>query len=160
VNSADEFIAATITPQHLLFNRNAIFQGGIRPHYYCLPILKTEEDRQALVKAATSQNKRFFAGTDSAPHPKENKEQASGSGGCFTGLHAMELYTTVFEKENALDSLEAFTSFNGADFYKLPRNKTKVILKKEPWEIPATLPLGSSVVVPLAYKEKLDWKLV
>ncbi len=160
MNSADEFIAATLTPQHLLFNRNTIFQGGIRPHYYCLPILKTEQDRQALVAAATSQNKRFFAGTDSAPHPKGNKEQGSGSGGCFTAFHAMELYTTVFAQAGALDCLEDFTSFNGADFYRIPRNKTKVTLKKETWEVPETLPLGSSVVVPLAYKEKLDWRLV
>lgn len=160
VNSCDDNIAATFTPQHLLYNRNAIFQGGLRPHYFCLPVLKTEEDRQALVAAATSGNTRFFAGTDSAPHPRENKEQVSGAGGCFTALHAMELYATVFENAGALDSMEAFTSFNGADFYRIPRNKGKVTLKKETWDIPESLPIGQSVVVPLAYKEKLNWKLV
>jgi dihydroorotase len=160
VQSAPGDIAATITPHHLLYNRNIIFQGGIRPHYYCLPVLKREINRLALVAAATGDSKRFFAGTDSAPHPKELKEHPCGCAGCFTGLHALELYTSAFEQNKALDSLEAFMSFNGADFYKLPRNKGKVTLKQEEWLIPDVVQFGETKVVPLASGEKLSWKQV
>jgi len=130
VRDADGDIAATITAHHLMYNRNAIFQGGIRPHYYCLPILKREVHRQALVDAATSGSPRFFLGTDSAPHPKGLKEHACGCAGCYTALHAMELYAEVFEAVNALDKLEAFASFFGPDFYRLPRNTERVTLQK------------------------------
>ncbi len=119
---APELLGATITAHHLLYNRNAIFQGGIRPHYYCLPVLKRETHRVALVEAATSGNPRFFLGTDSAPHPKGLKEHACGCAGCYTALHALELYTEAFDKAGALDKLEGFASFFGADFYGLPRN--------------------------------------
>ena len=160
VSSADEYIAATITPQHLLYNRNALFHGGLQPHNFCYPILKTETDRQVVVAAATSQNRRFFAGTDSAPHPKTAKEQSGGAGGCFSAPNAMELYASLFESVNALDRLEAFSSLNGADFYKIPRNKTKITLKKQTWEIPESVPFGETLAVPFFSKLSLNWKLV
>ena len=160
VASASGDIGATITPQHLLYNRNSIFQGGIRPHYYCLPVLKREINRQALVAAATGDSNRFFAGTDSAPHTKETKEHACGCAGCFTGLHALELYVQAFEQANALDKLEAFTSFNGADFYRLPRNQKIITLKREAWTIPTQVPFAESSVVPLGGGESLNWKLI
>jgi dihydroorotase len=153
-------IAATITAHHLLYNRNAIFKGGIRPHYYCLPVLKREEHRQALVRAATSGNARFFLGTDSAPHPKGLKEHACGCAGCYTALHAMELYAQAFDQAGALDKLEAFASFNGPAFYNLPRNAGTVTLKRESWTLPAELPLGNATVVPLNGGETIDWKLI
>lgn len=148
VASAPGQIGASITPHHLLYNRNAIFQGGIRPHYYCLPVLKRETNRQALLVAATS-NPHFFAGTDSAPHSKELKEHACGCAGCFTGLHALELYALAFDQVNVLDKLEAFTSFNARILYGLPRNQDKVTLKRESRMIPNELQFGSTTVVPL-----------
>jgi dihydroorotase len=153
-------IAATVTAHHLLYNRNEIFSGGIRPHYYCLPVLKREEHRQALVRAATSGSARFFLGTDSAPHPKGLKEHACGCAGCYTALHAMELYAEAFDQTNALDKLEAFASFNGPAFYGLPRNADTVTLKRETWTLPAELPLGDTSIVPLNGGESIGWKLV
>jgi dihydroorotase len=160
VRDADGEIAATITAHHLMYNRNAIFQGGIRPHYYCLPILKREVHRQALVDAATSGSPRFFLGTDSAPHPKGLKEHACGCAGCYTALHAMELYAEVFEAVNALDKLEGFASLFGPDFYRLPRNTEQVTLQKREWVIPSELTLGDTVLVPLDAGRALAWKLI
>jgi dihydroorotase len=153
-------IAATITPQHLLYNRNAIFTGGVRPHYYCLPILKREEHRQELVRVATSGNPRFFLGTDSAPHYKGAKESACGCAGCYTAWHAMPLYAEVFDQANALDRLEAFASHFGPDFYHLPRNTGKLILKRQAQTIPDEFPVGDSTVVPLRAGESLAWTIV
>ena len=160
VRDADGEIAATITAHHLMYNRNAIFQGGIRPHYYCLPILKREVHRQALVDAATSGSPRFFLGTDSAPHPKGLKEHACGCAGCYTALHAMELYAEVFEAVNALDKLEGFASLFGPDFYRLPRNTEQVTLQKREWVIPNELTLGDTVLVPLDAGRALAWKFI
>jgi dihydroorotase len=151
-------IAATITPQHLLYNRNAIFTGGIRPHFYCLPVLKREVHRLALVDAATSGNSKFFLGTDTAPHAKHLKEHACGCAGCFNALHALELYATAFEAAGKLDKLEAFASFYGPDFYGLPRNTGKVVLRKAEWSVPEALPFGASQIVPLAAGETLTWQ--
>ncbi|AKJ69114.1 dihydroorotase [Pandoraea thiooxydans] len=160
VRQAEGPIAATITAHHLLYNRNAIFTGGIRPHYYCLPVLKREVHRQALVSAATSGSPRFFLGTDSAPHPRGLKEHACGCAGCYTALHAVELYAEAFEAAGALDKLEGFASFHGPDFYGLPRNTDKIELVREPWTLPAELPLGDgATVVPLRGGEVLPWKL-
>lgn len=153
-------LAATITPHHLLYNRNEIFKGGIRPHYYCLPILKREEHRQALVEAATSDSPRFFLGTDSAPHPKHLKEHACGCAGCYTASHAMELYAQAFDQVGKLERLEAFASFRGPDFYGLPRNTSTVTLKKEVQTIPTEFPLGGDTVVPLNAGESLAWTFV
>ena len=160
VSDAPGPIAATITAHHLLYNRNAIFKGGIRPHYYCLPILKRENHRQALLKAATSGSPRFFLGTDSAPHPKGLKEHACGCAGCYTALHAMELYAQAFEEAGALDKLEAFASFYGPDFYGLPRNHGQVTLQRQPWTIPDELPIGDTTLVPLDAGQVLNWKLI
>ncbi len=160
VAEADGPIAATITAHHLLYNRNEIFKGGIRPHYYCLPILKREEHRQALLAVATSGDKRFFLGTDSAPHAKGVKEAACGCAGCYTALHAMEMYAQAFDQAGALDQLEAFASFNGPAFYDLPRNAGSVTLQRESWTLPEALPMGDSVVVPLNAGETIGWKLV
>ncbi|MCI3204209.1 MULTISPECIES: dihydroorotase [Pandoraea] len=159
VAEAEGPIAATITPHHLLYNRNAIFTGGIRPHYYCLPVLKRETHREALVKAATSGSPRFFLGTDSAPHARGVKEAACGCAGCYTALHAVELYAEAFDKAGALDKFEAFASFYGPDFYELPRNTDKVTLVREDWELPAELPMGDETVVPLRAGEVIGWKL-
>jgi dihydroorotase len=153
-------IGATITAHHLLYNRNEIFKGGIRPHYYCLPVLKREEHRQALVRVVTSGSPRFFLGTDSAPHPKGLKEHACGCAGCYTALHAMELYAEAFDKAGALDKLEAFASLNGPQFYGLPRNSDRITLRREPWILPAELPLGEATIVPLNAGETIGWKLV
>ena len=153
-------IGATITPQHLLFNRNAIFTGGIRPHFYCLPVLKREEHREALVEVATSGNPRFFLGTDSAPHIKGTKENACGCAGCYTAWHAMPLYAEAFEKAGALDRLQGFASEFGPDFYGLPRNSSKLVLKKESLLIPDEFPMGSGIVVPLRAGEMLTWSIV
>jgi dihydroorotase len=153
-------IAATITAHHLLYNRNEIFKGGIRPHYYCLPVLKRETHRLALVQAATSGNARFFLGTDSAPHAKGVKENACGCAGCYTALHAMELYAQAFDQAGALDKLEAFASFNGPAFYQLPRNTGRITLKRESWTLPAELPFIDSSLVPLNGGETIHWKLV
>lgn len=160
VTESTSATAATITAHHLLYNRNEIFKGGIRPHYYCLPVLKREEHRQALVRAAISGSSKFFLGTDSAPHPKGLKEHACGCAGCYTALHAMELYTEVFDNANALDKLEAFSSFNGPGFYGLPRNTKTVTLKRESWTLPSELPLGEATIVPLNAGERIEWKLV
>lgn len=151
-------VGATITPQHLLYNRNDIFKGGIRPHYYCLPVLKREQHRQALVQAATSGDPRFFLGTDSAPHPKGAKEHACGCAGCYTASHALELYAQAFEQVGALDKLEAFASFHGADFYGLARNSDTVTLIRQDWTIPDELPMADATVVPLAAGENLGWR--
>jgi len=159
VSAADSQVAATITAHHLLYNRNEIFRGGIRPHYYCLPVLKREEHRLALVRAATSGSAKFFLGTDSAPHPKGLKEHGCGCAGCYTALHAMELYAQAFEQAGALDKLEAFASFNGPAFYGLPRNAGSITLKRESWTLPAELPFGETSIVPLNGGEALDWKL-
>lgn len=160
VAEADQYVGATITAHHLLYNRNEIFKGGIRPHYYCLPVLKRETHRQALVAAAISGSTKFFLGTDSAPHPKGLKEHACGCAGCYTALHAMELYTQAFDQANALDKLEQFASFNGPDFYQLPRNTGTITLKREEWQLPAELPLGNTTLVPLNGGETIGWKFV
>ncbi|MBS1170222.1 MAG: pyrC [Burkholderiaceae bacterium] len=159
VTDAEGDIAATITAHHLLYNRNAIFQGGIRPHYYCLPVLKRETNRQALLAAATGNSNRFFIGTDSAPHPKELKEHACGCAGCYTALHGLELYAQAFDQVGAIDKLETFASFNGADFYRLPRNQDKVTLKRQSWVLPEQVPFGETVVVPLNAGETMQWQL-
>ncbi|WP_293780000.1 dihydroorotase [uncultured Oxalicibacterium sp.] len=159
VMDAEGPIAATITAHHLLYNRNEIFKGGIRPHYYCLPVLKRELHRQALVAAAVSGSKKFFLGTDSAPHPKGMKEHACGCAGCYTALHAMELYTEAFDRAGALDKLEQFASFNGPDFYSLPRNSGTMTLVREEWKIPSELPMGNTTVVPLDGGQKMGWKV-
>jgi dihydroorotase len=160
VTSAPDTIAATITPQHLLYNRNAILVGGIRPHFYCLPILKRETHREALVKAATSGSKKFFLGTDSAPHAQHTKENACGCAGCYSAHSAIELYAEAFETAGALDKLEAFASFYGADYYGLPRNTEKITLHKEEWQVPASMVFGEFQLVPLRAGEKMMWKLV
>jgi dihydroorotase len=160
VKEADGPTAATITAHHLLYNRNAMFTGGVRPHYYCLPVLKRETHRQALIAAATSGSPKFFLGTDSAPHAKGLKEHACGCAGCYTALHAMELYAQAFEQADALDKLEAFASFYGADFYGLPRNEDKVTLERATWNVPEELPMGDTTVVPLDAGQSLNWKFV
>jgi len=152
-------VAATITAHHLLMNRNAMLAGGMRPHSYCLPVLKRETHRQALVRAATSGNPKFFLGTDSAPHARHAKEAACGCAGCYTALHALELYAGVFEAAGALGRLEAFASFFGADFYRLPRNTERITLEKADWRIPDSLPFGDDVLVPLRAGETLHWKM-
>lgn len=151
-------IAATITPQHLLYNRNMLLAGDIRPHFYCLPVLKRETHRRALIEAATSGNSKFFLGTDSAPHPKSEKESASGCAGCFSAPAALELYAHAFESANSLDKLEQFASFNGADFYRLPRNKTQILLEKSAWTVPESYPFAGERVVPLRAGENMHWK--
>ena len=159
VASADTHTAATITAHHLLYNRNALFLGGIRPHYYCLPVLKREEHRQALVQAATSGSPQFFLGTDSAPHPAQLKEHASGCAGCYTALSAMELYAEAFDAAGALDKLEGFASFYGPDFYGLPRNQGQITLSKQAWTLPEEVAFGEAVVKPLRGGEVLGWRL-
>ncbi|WP_227458223.1 dihydroorotase [Cupriavidus pauculus] len=158
VAEAEGPVGATITAHHLLYNRNAIFTGGIRPHYYCLPVLKREIHREALVKAATSGSARFFLGTDSAPHARGLKEHACGCAGCYTALHAMELYAEAFDNAGALDKLEAFASFNGPAFYGMPRNTGTLTLTREDWQLPAELPYGDATLVPLRAGETLRWK--
>ena len=153
-------IAATITAHHLLYNRNALFQGGIRPHYYCLPVLKRERHREALLVAATSGSSKFFLGTDSAPHAQHTKENACGCAGTYTAHTALELYAEAFDEVNALDKLEGFASFFGADFYQLPRNTQRVILQRESWQMPATLAFGEHCLIPLRAGEAIKWKLV
>ena len=160
VTSAPDTIAATLTPQHLLYNRNAMLAGGIRPHFYCLPILKRETHREALIKAATSGNKKFFLGTDSAPHAQHAKESACGCAGCYTAHSAIELYAEAFEAAGALDKLEAFASFHGADYYGLPRNKETITLRKEEWQVPASVGFGEHRLVPLRAGETMQWKLM
>ena len=160
VAEAGPFTAATLTAHHLLYNRNAIFMGGVRPHYYCLPVLKRETHRVALVQAATSGSDRFFLGTDSAPHPAHLKEHASGCAGCYTAHAALELYAEAFDRAGALGKLEAFASFNGPAFYGLPRNQGTVTLKRQTWTPPESYPFGDAVVKPLAGGEPLNWQLV
>ncbi|MFO1299375.1 MAG: dihydroorotase [Burkholderiaceae bacterium] len=160
VAQAGATLAATVTAHHLLYNRNAIFAGGLRPHWYCLPVLKREEHRRALLEAATGGNVRFFLGTDSAPHAARLKEHAAACAGCYTAPHAIELYASAFEQMGALDRLEAFASFNGPDFYGLPRNRGRITLRREAWTIPESLPFGADRIVPLAGGEALAWKLV
>jgi dihydroorotase len=159
VAGADRFTAATITAHHLLYNRNAIFSGGLRPHYYCLPVLKREVHRQALVQAATGGSAKFFLGTDSAPHAAVLKENSVCGAGCYTAPAALELYAEAFEAAGALDRLEAFASFNGPDFYGLPRNRGMVTLKREPWTLPESVPFGDATLKPLRGGETLNWKL-
>ncbi len=160
VAASDKFTAATLTPQHLLYNRNAIFMGGLRPHYYCLPVLKREEHRLALLKAATSGSTKFFLGTDSAPHASQLKENSVCGAGCFTALSALELYAEAFEAMGALDKFEAFASFNGADFYGLPRNTGTVTLARQEWTLPEAVPFGDAQLKPLRGGEALSWRLV
>ena len=159
VRDADRFTAATVTAHHLLYNRNAIFTGGIRPHYYCLPVLKRETHRVALVDAVTSGSDRFFFGTDSAPHAAHLKEHAFGCAGCYTALTAIELYAEAFDNAGALDKLEGFASFHGADFYGLPRNTDTVTLKRETWTVPETVPYGETVLKPLRGGETVAWRV-
>jgi dihydroorotase len=159
VESMGPNVAGTLTAHHLLLNRNALLAGGVRPHHYCLPVLKRETHRRALVRAATSGNPKFFLGTDSAPHARNTKEAACGCAGCYTALCALELYAEVFEAAAALDRLEAFAGFHGADFYGLPRNTEKVTLEKTAWRVPDSLPFGDDVLVPLRAGETLHWKM-
>ncbi len=165
VAEAEGRIAATITAHHLLYNRNALFltadgRAGVRPHFYCLPVLKREIHRRALLAAATGDSARFFLGTDSAPHPKGDKENACGCAGCFTAASAIEMYAMAFEEAGALGRLEEFASFRGADFYRLPRNHGSITLERRPWTLPAEVRFGESTVVPLAAGETLPWRLV
>ena len=156
---APQHVAATITPHHLLFNRNHFLVGGVHPHYYCLPLLKREQDQIALQQAATSGNPRFFAGTDSAPHAKSQKESACGCAGIYSAPYALAMYAQIFDDQHHLDRLEAFTSRFGADFYQLPYNQTQIELIKQPQVIPSTLPLGHTTVVPLAAGDTLSWSM-
>ena len=159
VAEASANTAATLTAHHLLYNRNALFAGGLRPHHYCLPVLKREEHRQALVAAATSGSPRFFLGTDSAPHAAVLKEHASGCAGCYTALTALELYAEAFDAAGALDRLEGFASFHGPAFYGLPRNVGTVTLRRQSWSVPEVLPFGETELKPLCGGETLNWKL-
>ena len=160
VASAGPRVGATITPQHLLFNRNAMLAGGIRPHFYCLPILKRSRHQEALIKAAISGNPKFFLGTDSAPHTTANKETACGCAGCYSHHAPLELYAEVFERENALDRLEAFASFHGPDFYELPRNRDTITLVREPWQAPESVSLGGEPMTPLWAGNTLNWRVL
>ena len=160
VQAADRYTAATITAHHLLYNRNAIFTGGIRPHYYCLPVLKRETHRQALVAAATSGSEKFFLGTDSAPHPAHLKEHATGCAGCYTAHAAIEMYAEAFDSAGALDKLEGFASFHGADFYGLPRNTSHITLQREQWTPPESFAFGGADLKPLRSGEALPWRMV
>lgn len=160
VLAEDQYTAATITPQHLLYNRNAIFKGGIRPHYYCLPVLKREEHRLALNSAAISGNNKFFLGTDSAPHSQKNKENACGCAGIFSAPLAIELYTRAFDNNNALDKLEGFASFHGADFYGVERNTETITLQKAEWTVPESYPFSDGNIIPLHAGETESWQLI
>lgn len=160
VMESDRYTGATITAHHLLYNRNAIFTGGIRPHYYCLPVLKREVHRQALVAAATSGSPKFFLGTDSAPHPVHLKEYATGCAGCYTAHAAIEMYAEAFDAAGALDKLEGFASFHGADFYGLPRNTGTIRLRRESWTPPESFPFGEAELKPLRSGEALPWRMV
>lgn len=159
VKNANDNVAATITAHHLLFNRNHMLVGGIKPHFYCLPILKRNTHQQALIEAATSGSKKFFLGTDSAPHAKDKKENACGCAGSYTAHAALELYAEVFEKAGKLENLEAFASQNGPDFYGLPRNQDQVTLEKSAWKVAETMPFGSQVVVPIKAGEEIEWSV-
>ncbi len=159
VRGARAGVAGTLTPHHLLWNRNALFRGGLRPHAYCLPVLKREVHRLALVAAATSGEPKFFLGTDSAPHARGAKESDCGCAGVYSAHAAIELYAEIFEQAGALDRLEAFASHYGADFYGLPRNTAKITLVREPWQVPATQSFGDSELVPMRAGETLAWRL-
>ena len=159
VISSSSNVGATITPQHMLLDRNDLFSGGIKPHHYCLPILKRAEDRLAIIKAAISGSQKFFLGTDSAPHFKEQKESSCGCAGIYSAAYAMELYVSIFESENAIDKLENFSSKFGADFYKLPYNKSKIKLIKKQLEIPTKINIGNKELIPLFAGETLSWQL-
>ncbi|WP_313080782.1 dihydroorotase [Pulveribacter sp.] len=159
VTQSDAHTAATITAHHLLYNRNALFTGGIRPHYYCLPVLKRETHRLALVQAATGGSGKFFLGTDSAPHPAQLKEHASGCAGCYTAHAAIELYAEAFDNAGVLDRLEAFASFNGPAFYGLPRNQGTITLRRQAWTVPASYPFGDAELKPLRAGEALTWRM-
>jgi dihydroorotase len=159
ISQAPAHVGATITAHHLLLNRNALFTGGIRPHNYCLPVLKRETHRAALLQAATSGDAHFFLGTDSAPHVREAKETACGCAGIYTAHAAIELYAEAFEQAGKLDRLEAFASFHGADFYGLPRNRGRIALERRPWTVPDSVPLGESACVPLRAGESVAWSL-
>ncbi|MBK9952031.1 MAG: dihydroorotase [Candidatus Competibacteraceae bacterium] len=159
VREAPATVAATLTAHHLLYNRNTIFQGGIRPHYYCLPVLKRERHRQALLEAATSGNPKYFLGTDSAPHPRQGKETACGCAGCYTAHAALELYAEAFDSVGALERLEAFASFHGPDFYGLPRNTGTITLCRQATLVPERLPFGADELVPLRAGETLAWRI-
>jgi dihydroorotase len=159
VTEAPDTVAATITPQHLLYSRNALFAGGLRPHLYCLPVLKRERHRQALVAAATSGNPRFFLGTDSAPHAQGAKEHACGCAGCYSAPVALPLYAEAFEDAGALDRLEGFASVHGATFYRLPRSAESIVLVREPWRVPDALPFGDETIVPLRAGEEVRWRI-
>ena len=159
VLQSDNNIGATITPQHLLFNRNALFHGGLQPHNYCLPVLKRDSHQQALLAVIRTGNSKFFLGTDSAPHDKHKKESACGCAGIFSAHAAIEIYTSIFEQQGALDKLEAFASFNGPDFYGLPRNSNTITLKKEDWKVPDEYPLGTGKLVPFLAGQTINWKL-
>lgn len=160
VKESSENVGATITPHHLILTRNDVLEGGIRPHHYCMPIVKTERDRKAIREAATSGHPRFFAGTDSAPHPRSSKESAKGSAGIYSSNNAVEIYAAVFEKENALDKLEAFLSINGAHFHNVETNRERITLKKESRPVPEVVEFGDDEVVPLRAGEMLDWSIV
>lgn len=159
VLAAPAALGATLTPQHLLYNRNALFAGGIRPHYFCLPVLKRESHRAALIAAATSGNPKFFLGTDSAPHARHTKENACGCAGCYSAPAAIELYAEAFEAARALEKLEAFASFHGPDFYGLPRNRDTITLRQEEWTMPAEFAFGSDRIVPLKAGEVIRWRI-
>jgi len=160
VRGAPDTVAATITAHHLLLNRNAMFAGGLRPHYYCLPVLKRERHRRALLDAATGGNRKFFLGTDSAPHPRSAKESACGCAGIYTAHAALELYARVFEAAGALDRLEGFASRHGPDFYGLPCNGGTITLHKRDWQVPDRYPLGDTdTVIPLYAGETLEWQV-
>ena len=156
---ARDGIAATVTPQHLLMNRNALFTGGLRPHHYCLPVLKEETHRAALLEAVATGTPRIFLGTDSAPHARAAKESACGCAGIFSAHAALELYAEAFEAAGALEKLEAFAAFHGADFYRLPRNREQLTLVRQAWQVPAHYPFGADVLVPLRAGEQVPWRL-
>ena len=160
VLAGDQHIAATVTPQHLLFNRNHMLAGGIRPHYYCLPVLKRNVHQQALLDAVASGSPKLFLGTDSAPHGVGKKEAACGCAGCFSSFAALEMYAEIFEQLDSLDKLEAFASFNGPDFYGLPRNQKQITLRKESWTVPSSYSIGSEQVIPLFADNQLSWSIV
>ena len=154
-----ENVAATITAHHLLFNRNNLLSGGVRPHFYCSPILKHRSHQQALIEAATSGNPKFFLGTDSAPHCRTDKEAECGCAGIYSAPAAIELYAEVFESHGSLDKLESFASFHGADFYHLPRNKTSIVLQRKEWQMPENFQLGKDVVIPIRAGSPIHWQL-
>jgi dihydroorotase len=159
IDAARANVGATITPQHLSWSRNALLVGGIRPHFYCMPVLKREAHRLSLMRAATSGSPKYFLGTDSAPHAEDAKESACGCAGCYSAHAAIELYAEAFDRAGALERLEAFASFHGADFYGLPRNTATITLKRAPWVVPASYPFGERTVVPLCAGETMRWRL-